>query len=44
MRIADARGCRFYPRCSQHMDICSESLPPMIRVDGDHEVCCYLYQ
>ena len=44
MRMASSVGCRFYPRCSQHMDMCLQSFPPMVRIDEDHEVACYLYQ
>jgi peptide/nickel transport system ATP-binding protein len=44
MRMASSVGCRFYPRCSKHMDVCLRSFPEMVKVDEDHEVACYLYQ
>ncbi len=44
MRMTNRTGCRFYPRCSRHMDICAQAFPQMVRVDEDHEVACYLYQ
>ncbi len=44
MRLSDYTGCRFYPRCSKHMDICLHSFPPMTKVEEGHEVACYLYQ
>jgi peptide/nickel transport system ATP-binding protein len=44
MRMASSVGCRFYPRCSKHMDICLHAFPSMVKVDEDHEVACYLYQ
>lgn len=44
MRMATSVGCRFYPRCSRHMDICKTAFPPMVQVGKNHEVACYLYQ
>jgi peptide/nickel transport system ATP-binding protein len=44
MRMANSVGCRFYPRCSKRMDICSRSFPQMVKIDEGHEVACYLYQ
>jgi peptide/nickel transport system ATP-binding protein len=44
LRIADAVGCRFYPRCSKHMDVCARVLPAMVEVEEGHEVACHLYQ
>ncbi len=44
MRMSNRVGCRFYPRCPKHMDICMQSMPPLIKVGEDHEVACYLYQ
>lgn len=36
-------GCPFYPRCSQAMDRCRESMPPFARVSGpDHQAACFL--
>jgi oligopeptide/dipeptide ABC transporter ATP-binding protein len=44
MRMTNSVGCRFYPRCSKHMDICKTAFPEMLKVEEDHEVACYLYQ
>jgi peptide/nickel transport system ATP-binding protein len=44
MRNADAKGCRFYPRCPQRMDTCLTAQPPLYNVgDKGHEASCYLY-
>ncbi len=44
MRMVRSMGCRFYPRCSQHMDICTRAVPNLVKVGENHEVACYLYQ
>lgn len=36
-------GCRFHPRCPHAMTVCSSRKPPLIELDRDHEVACYLY-
>jgi oligopeptide/dipeptide ABC transporter ATP-binding protein len=36
-------GCRFHPRCSHAMDICSKEEPPLIDVGNGHLVACYLH-
>ncbi len=36
-------GCRFHPRCPHTMDVCREKPPPVIPVEPDHRVACYLY-
>lgn len=36
-------GCRFHPRCSCSLALCSQSMPPLIRLSGDTKVRCYLY-
>jgi len=36
-------GCRFHPRCPHTMKICESKIPPLINVDKEHEVACYLY-
>jgi len=36
-------GCRFYSRCAKRMDICSKEEPPMIEVEPEHYVACWLY-
>jgi len=37
-------GCRFHPRCP-HSDgmRCVKDVPPMVGVEGDHFVRCWLY-
>ena len=36
-------GCRFSPRCPYVMDVCRRGEPPMIEVEKDHYVKCWLY-
>lgn len=36
-------GCRFHPRCPHAMTVCRSRKPPLIELDRDHEVACYLY-
>jgi peptide/nickel transport system ATP-binding protein len=43
MRMTNQVGCRFHPRCPHKMDICTRSFPEMVKVNGNHEVACYLY-
>jgi oligopeptide transport system ATP-binding protein len=35
-------GCRFHPRCSHAMAICSEDEPQLLDAGGGHEVACHL--
>lgn len=45
MRTSRTGGCRFYNRCSKHMDRCLEAHPPLFRLDETgHEAACYLYE
>lgn len=37
------QGCRFYPRCSHSMEICSIQRPLTINMNGNHTVACHLY-
>ncbi|MCS7175474.1 ABC transporter ATP-binding protein [Pseudothermotoga sp.] len=37
------KGCRFHPRCSEKLPICSQEPPRRIAVNPDHEVKCWLY-
>jgi peptide/nickel transport system ATP-binding protein len=37
-------GCRFHPRCSRVMEICRTQKPPLIPIDENHSVACFLYQ
>jgi len=36
-------GCRFHPRCSQAMDICSKVEPELLDVGNGHLVACHLF-
>ena len=36
-------GCRFHPRCPFAMDICRKEEPPMIEVERNRFVSCWLY-
>ena len=36
-------GCRFHPRCSKAMDICSKKEPLLKEVEKNHFVACHLY-
>ncbi|MCI2426376.1 hypothetical protein LM597_03070 [Candidatus Acetothermia bacterium] len=36
-------GCRFHPRCEKAMEICKKQ-PPIIEIDKNHSVACYLYE
>jgi oligopeptide/dipeptide ABC transporter ATP-binding protein len=35
-------GCRFHPRCPYVMPECKEKEPPLVEVEKDHFVACYL--
>ena len=37
-------GCRFHPRCSQAMDLCSKEEPDLIDIGKGHLVACHLYR
>ena len=36
-------GCRFHPRCSKAMDVCSKKEPLLKEVEKNHFVACHLY-
>jgi peptide/nickel transport system ATP-binding protein len=36
-------GCRFHPRCSKVMPICSQVIPKIRPLSTDHTVACHLY-
>jgi len=42
--LSPPSGCRFHPRCPHRMRNCEEERPSFFRVDGDHEVACFLYK
>jgi len=37
-------GCRFHPRCRFVMDKCKKEKPPMLQIDNQHQVSCFLYE
>jgi len=37
-------GCRFHPRCSNAMEICSRVKPQLIELKKDHFVACHLFK
>ncbi|MDD3823612.1 MAG: ATP-binding cassette domain-containing protein [Sphaerochaetaceae bacterium] len=37
-------GCYFYDRCPHRMEKCKTNIPPMKRIDENHEVACWLYE
>lgn len=39
---ARPRGCTFHPRCSQHIDMCSEVIPTLRPLPGGGEAACHL--
>jgi len=41
--ITPPPGCRFHPRCPHVMDRCKREEPPMVEVDKNHYVACWLY-
>lgn len=36
-------GCYFYDRCPKRMDHCKTHIPPMEKVEENHEVACWLH-
>lgn len=37
-------GCRFAPRCSQRLKVCTQETPALLPVSPGHRVHCWLYQ
>jgi peptide/nickel transport system ATP-binding protein len=35
-------GCPYHPRCPHRFDLCTYRRPPLIGVDGNHRVACWL--
>lgn len=40
--LAPPTGCPFSPRCPHTMQICTEEMPPMIKVGDNHSSACWL--
>lgn len=38
------KGCSFYPRCTQAINLCSEIPPELLCIDATHKVSCHLQQ
>lgn len=36
-------GCRFHPRCPYAIDVCRKEEPPIIDIEKNHVVSCWLY-
>ena len=39
----ERKGCYFYDRCPKKMGYCKCHIPPMFKVNEDHEVACWLF-
>lgn len=37
------KGCKFYDRCQQKMEICLTSSPELVDKGNEHKVACFLY-
>jgi oligopeptide/dipeptide ABC transporter ATP-binding protein len=37
------KGCAFYERCPERMEICREIVPPLAKVGNEHFVACHKY-
>ncbi len=38
------KGCRFYPRCTRAISMCGEEEPPLLEVEANHAVSCWLLE
>ena len=36
-------NCRFVPRCEYAMDRCRHEVPPLYKLNGDHQAACFLH-
>jgi oligopeptide/dipeptide ABC transporter ATP-binding protein len=36
-------GCRFHNRCYAVFEKCKTQAPPLITIEGEHQVCCWLH-
>lgn len=37
-------GCRFHPRCSRALPVCTKTRPPFFKIGDGHNVACFLYE
>ncbi len=35
-------GCPFHPRCPERQDVCRETVPALVEIEGGHRVACLL--
>jgi peptide/nickel transport system ATP-binding protein len=42
--INSTPGCRFYPRCPDALEICSENKPHMVEISEGHKIACFKYK
>ena len=42
--ISPPSGCRFHPRCSRAMKICSKKVPKLLEVKEGHKVACWVFE
>jgi len=38
------KGCKFQDRCSHALQRCREEMPPLSKLNGSHQVRCWLYE
>jgi peptide/nickel transport system ATP-binding protein len=38
------KGCKFQDRCSRAFDRCKEEAPPLLTLEGSHQVRCWLHE
>ncbi|MBI2183473.1 MAG: ABC transporter ATP-binding protein [Thaumarchaeota archaeon] len=42
--IEPPSGCRFHPRCPYAKEICSQKVPELEKIDGNHYVACHRWR
>ena len=42
--IDPPKGCRYHPRCSKVMPICTQIKPEVAEIEKEHSVMCHLYK
>lgn len=42
--VSPPSGCRFHPRCSKAMEVCSQRAPMTRTMSADHSIACHLYE
>jgi peptide/nickel transport system ATP-binding protein len=41
--VETSGGCKFYDRCRKRTDLCRRNRPPMVKIEPNREVLCFLY-